>query len=345
MPLLDFNFNFNAGALPTVGGGLRFRPRFNSDVESRSVTLLPPRNLVPPELAGGPPNYPDFHPNWDADLQAYAYLDDFLHIIETGAVVAAVDAAAAAGGATPATVAAAAHAAASSWRTAYAGVARNGGTNLPPQEMTRDQLGDEALAILELALEREARFAEIIDQDDADGAINYWLGLLKIDPARHPATNLMVHVGRRIGEHVAMCLKYDFKSPRPPQLCPAITPMIDPPATPSYPAGHAVQAYLISLLLAYSFSNAAGQTNLPQHTQRQANSTVAEFLGDLPRGPMFRLARRVSQNRVIAGIHFRTDIRAGRAVAFQTFIDIQKVNSIWVDLRNQVRGEFPQYAR
>jgi membrane-associated phospholipid phosphatase len=217
--------------------------------------------------------------------------------------------------------------------------------NRQPQDMTRDQLGDEAVAILELALEREARFAEIIDQDDADGAINYWLGLLKIDPARHPATNLMVHVGRRIGEHVAMCLKYDFKSPRPPQLCPAITPMIDPPATPSYPAGHAVQAYLISLLLAYSFSNAAGQTNLPQHTQRQANSTVAEFLGDLPTGPLFRLARRVSQNRVIAGIHFPTDISAGRAVAFQTFIDIQKVNSIWVDLRDQVRVEFPQYAR
>jgi acid phosphatase (class A) len=271
----------------------------------------------------------------------------------TAAFDAAVDAAAAAGGATPVAVAnaakdaAAAAVAAPNWRADYATVARQGGANLPPQEMARVDLGDEVMAILELALEREARFAEIIDQDDGDGSINYWLGMLKIDPARHPNTFLMVHLGRRIGEHVAMCLKYDFKSPRPPQLCPAITPMIDPPATPSYPAGHAVQSYLISLLLAYSFSNPAGQTNLPQHTQRQANSTVAQFLADLPTGPLFRLADRVAWNRVIAGIHYPTDIRAGQAVALQTFVDIQKVASIWGagGLRDEVRNEFPQYRR
>jgi len=216
--------------------------------------------------------------------------------------------------------------------------------------MTQVELGNEVVQILELALEREARFAEIIDQDSAAGAMSYWYGMLKIDPARHPATSLMVHVGRRIGEHVSMCLKGDFKSPRPSQLCSAIAPMIDPPWTSSYPAGHAVQSYLISYLLAYSFAAPTGSTaQFPLHVLPAANSPVATFLAPLtaPRGPLFRLARRISQNRIIAGIHYPTDIRAGQAVATQIFLDIQNVPTIWGSansLRAAVRNEFPQYA-
>lgn len=303
MSLLDFNFNFNAGVPPSAVG-LRCRPRYNSDLESRLVDTAAPDQVVPAPAAH-PPNYPPFHEFWDADLRAYMYLDDFLAKV------------------TPA------------WRASYAAAARDGGKNIPPGEMTRHQLGGAAVRILELALERESRFAEIIDQDDADGAINYWLGMLKIDPGRHPATNLMVHVGRRIGEHVAMCLKGDFRSPRPSQVCPAITPMIDPPATPSFPAGHAVQSYLISYLLAYSLKN------LPQHVLPASLADAA--------GPLFDLAARVSQNRVVAGVHYHVDIDAGKAVAIQAFTDLQNVVSVWGaagqdGLRQQVQKEFSQYA-
>ena len=325
MPVLDQNQNQNQ----SIGsaGERRFRTRYNTDIFARLVDTTPPHSkLVPPIRGGGLPNYPLFHENWDADLRASMHLDDFLKkLIDT------------------------ATAAATTWRTTYAAVARNGGANIPPHEMTQVQLGDEVLRILELGLERESRFEEIIDQDDGDGAINYWLGMLKIDPARHPATYLMVHIGRRIGEHVVMCLKGDFSSPRPPQLCPAITPMIDPPVTPSFPAGHALQSYLMSYLLAYSLSNAAGATNLPQHTLPAPNSALAVFLAPAtrPTGPLFDLAHRVSENRIVAGIHYPTDIRAGQAVAVQTFKDIQTVDSIWhitTGLRARVRAEFPQYA-
>ena len=352
MPPLDMNMNMNMafGSVPTAGRMLR--PRFNSDVESRLATLVPPSGLVPPEITGGPPNYPPFHKYWDADLQAYLYLDDFLGALERDAVSEAVAAAAAVPGATAASVAnAAAAAASSSWRTRYAAVAQDSGANKPPQQMSQNELGGDVLQILELALEREDRFAEVLDQDDADGAINYWLGMLKIDPARHPATNLMVHVARRIGEHVVMCLKGDFASPRPSQLCQVITPMIDPPVTPSFPAGHAVQSYLISLLLAYSFADAAGTTKLPQTTLPAANSSVATFLTDPPAGPLFQLAQRVSENRIVAGVHYPTDINAGKIVAIQAFKDIQKVATIWgpmtapaTALRDEVRTEFPQYT-
>jgi membrane-associated phospholipid phosphatase len=317
MPLLDMNMNMNMGfASPTDATGFS-RPRHNSDVESRLADVSQSQTLVPP-VSGGAQHYPSFHPYWDADLQAYMYLADYL-------------------AATP------------NWRTAGSNAATDNG--IPAKDMTQQRLGDEVLVILELALERDDRFSEVIDQDDADGAISYWLGMLKIDPARHPGTFLMVHVARRIGEHVVMCLKGDFKSPRPSQLCPAITPMIDPPVTPTFPAGHAVQSYLISYLLAYSLSDAQGQTNLPQHRLPPANSSLATFMGDpdpntAPTGALFHLAQRVSVNRIVAGLHYPTDIKAGQAVAVQIFKDLQNVASVWGagGLRDQVRKEFPQYA-
>ena len=157
----------------------------------------------------------------------------------------------------------------------------HGNKAMPLQFMDSDRLNSEIRAILDLAPEREERFVEIMDQDDADGATNYWFGALQVSPSRHPATYLMVRVGRRIGEHVAMCLKGRFRSPRPSQLCPAIMPMIDPPSTPSFPAGHAVQAYLILYLLAYSLPN------LPQHFRSPMELEQSS-------GVLFDLAERVS---------------------------------------------------
>jgi PAP2 superfamily len=253
--------------------------------------------------------YPLFHPNWDAELRACMYLDDFLS--QTA-----------------------------NWRTRYTTIA----TTLPltqPQNMDQPTLNGQVMQMLQLALEREDRFAEIIDQDDGDGAINYWLGMLKVDPARHPGTYQMLRVGRRIGEHVAMCLKGDFLSPRPPQLCPSIVPMIDPPVTPSFPAGHAVQSYLNSYLLAYCLPRLPQQQNplpnVPQYPAQQAS------------GPLFDLAERVSQNRIVAGIHYPVDIEAGMAVAIELFKDLQNIPSVWGTaatngLRQAVQAEFPQYV-
>lgn len=348
MPLLDQNQNQNQSIGVAMGVERRFRPRFNSDVESRLANVTIPDLLVAPILPGSVPHtpanptYPPFHEYWDAELRAAQFLDDFRVGFPGGMI-------------------------------GLATAVRNQGF-IPPNEMDRAELGGEVRQMLELGLEREARFSEVIDQDDGDGAINYWLGMLKIDPARHPATYLMVRLGRRIGEHVSMWLKGHFMSPRPSQVSPWITPMIDPPVTPSFPAGHAIQSYLMSFLLAYSFSNAMGQSNLPLVPQPfpppggplpifklpPANAAFATFfpppLNPQPSlGPLFHLAGRVSENRIVAGIHYPVDIRAGRFVAYLVFRRIRNVGSIWGgpgwdgpnqprSLRGQVRGEFPQYV-
>ena len=103
-------------------------------------------------------------------------------------------------------------------------------------------------AVLDASPDREDRFAEIIQQHDAEGAISYFLGMLMIDPARHPNTYLLIRVARRVGELVTMVLKGTYNVPRPSQFCPAIVPMIDPPVTPSFPAGHALEATMIALM-------------------------------------------------------------------------------------------------
>ena len=149
-------------------------------------------------------------------------------------------------------------------------------------------------ATLARADEREPRFAEIIDQHSGEGALKYWLGTLMID-ASTPATYQLVHVARRLGEVVVMCLKGHFAEARPSQVCPTIAPMIDPPVTPSFPAGHALQSHLISLMV-----NASGRVI------NQGNS-------------LFVLSNRVGENRIIAGLHYPLDNEAGVDAAEKVF--------------------------
>jgi membrane-associated phospholipid phosphatase len=81
---------------------------------------------------------------------------------------------------------------------------------------------------------------------------------------------------------------------------------------------------------------------------------------------LFDLAERVSVNRVVAGLHFPTDILAGRAVGIACFKALTCIESVWSlddlqgklddfglalpggrerkSLRTLVQEEFPQYV-
>jgi membrane-associated phospholipid phosphatase len=312
--LLDARLGATAPA-----GGYTGRPRYNTQIMTRFIDTSKPitKPLAPNIFQNPSVRYNQY---WDADLQSYMYLQNFMNYVP-------------------------------GWMDEMAAIALANGTQ--SQRMDPEQLDREIRQILDLAPEREERFVEIMDQDDAYGATNYWFGMLQVSPSRHPATYLMVRIGRRIGEHVVMCLKGFFRSPRPSQLCPAIVPMIDPPSTPSFPAGHAVQAYLISYLLAYSLPK------LPQQYAPEDNLNAAS-------GVLFDLAERVSVNRVVAGLHYPTDIIAGRAVGIACFKALTKIDSLWSlndlrgksddfglafpgglegkSLRTLVQEEFPQYV-
>ncbi len=88
---------------------------------------------------------------------------------------------------------------------------------------------------------------------------------------------------------VAMHFKKAWHFPRPNQVFPNLVPMIPVPMHPSWPSGHATEAYL-----------------------------VAEALGAaVPalRGPAIVLARRIAENREVAGVHYKEDSEAGRLMA------------------------------
>jgi hypothetical protein len=291
------NVNVGLTTANSVGGmspSSSTRPRYNTPTLTKLIDTSD-HKLLTPDVARK--KLPRSNEYWDADVQSYMYLHEFIS-------------------ANP------------EWMQNLQDIAKK---EKPSQQMDRDRLRSEIGTILDLAPEREERFLEIIDQDNGDGALNYWLGMLQVNPARHPATYLMIRVGRRIGEHVVMCLKGFFGSPRPSQVCPAIVPMIDPPGTPSFPAGHAVQAYLISYLLAYSLPKIPQQYRGNGHDNEKKDLSDEDFdkyLGT-EKGVLFDLAERVSINRVVAGVHFMTDIIAGKEVGKECFRLLTKAPSTW----------------
>jgi hypothetical protein len=210
--------------------------------------------------------YPEF---WKAELRAYVYLDEFI-IRNT------------------------------SWRRTLREAQRPTSSGPGPSvddlyKKLQEEKGAQLRRILEVSDERDKRYAEIIDQHGAEGAIKYWLRMLEINPATAPATHQLIRIGRRIGEHVVMCLKEHYQEARPSQVCPAIMPLIEVPNHPSFPAGHALQSHLISKCL--------------EAAKRSRNQPEM----------LFNLSRRVAENRVIAGLHYPLDNEAGVVAAEACF--------------------------
>jgi len=262
MPLMDFNMNmdfnmdFNMGTAGSSVGGNGTRVRFNTEDYRKYVAAG--AALIPATHAAM--RFPAY---WDPELRACEYLNGFLLWFFD-------------------------------WRArlqaAVAGGVLPNLTLTPPHTLGGPALTNQIIDLLDRAPDRPDRFNEIRSQHSGDGAIGYFLGMLMIDPGRMPATHLLIRVARRIGEHVAMCLKGEFRCPRPSQLCSAIVPMIDPPATPSFPSGHSLQAALIARCLE--------NTAPPMQP--------ANLLNDL--------GVRIGENRIIAGLHFDHDHVSGRAI-------------------------------
>jgi hypothetical protein len=296
MPSLDIDIDIDIDIDQWSLGGNR---RMHSNSDLANALIDHGRPVVPSEKVDNEKgtNYAEYYEYWDPELQAYVYLNEFL-VKYPG------------------------------WLDEFAVEALKG--RVLPQKMDKDQLNLHVTDVLNRVKDRASRAREILIQDTSVGAIGCWLNLLGVDPGKQPATNLLIHLGRRIGEHVVMCLKDRFKSPRPFQLCPAITPLIDAPAHSSFPAGHALQSYLISYLLAVPLKN------LPQQEFSKAEPEKAK-------GLLFDLAARLAENRVVAGIHYKIDNDAGRDVAITCFKKLQELDLI-KELQAKVAGELKQYA-
>lgn len=260
---MNMNMGVNAGLLEaSVGAHVRFNTQeFRKLMSPEYFPAEPtPQGLPAYESAQRTVNQLRFREYWDAELRAYVYLNEFVAHTPT-------------------------------WLPRLIDAINKKGL----YDRLHREKGEQLRQILDQSDNREERFSEVLDQHTAEGSIKYWLGMLMIDPVSAPATHQLIRVARRIGELAAMCLKQHYREARPSQVCPVIVPMIDPPVTPAFPSGHALQSHLISRCL-----DAAGRP----WGQRQL---------------LFELSRRIAENRVIAGLHYPLDNEAGVVAADECF--------------------------
>jgi hypothetical protein len=269
---LNLNLNLGVGGGSGAGGsrGLRFNGQeFRKLINRAEFPFRPGSGAEIGALGRGDGERIRFRHFWDANLKSYVYLNEFV-------------------------------AANQNWMPELIGKLKD------THEKLHRTIDAELVAVVDAAPDRETRYAEIVHQDGAEGALSYWFGMLMIDPGNAPATCLLVNVARRVGELVVMCLKNHYRFPRPSQLCPAIVPMIDPPVTPSFPAGHALQSYLVSFCLQGGL--------LEDRVDADGKPVEAETV---PQSWLLldELAERVAHNRIIAGLHYPLDNEGGKIAA------------------------------
>jgi hypothetical protein len=147
---------------------------------------------------------------------------------------------------------------------------------------------------------RTRRQGEIIAQAGNAGFL--WANLLMINPAATPGTSSLIEIGQAVGTMVAMHFKMLYKRPRPVQIYPTLSPLVPTPPHPSYPNAHALQALVISGLLA----------------------TVRPDLKET----LNSIAIRIGQNREIAGVHYPSDREASSTSAVAVLKILKKMSEI-----------------
>ena len=148
--------------------------------------------------------------------------------------------------------------------------------------------------------ERPEAMGEILNQ--ANNQQLCYMQLLTMTPSSHPKTFLAMKLAARVGEVVMMRLKRQWNRPRPTQYCPTLYPPVAVPGHAAYPAGHALIATLTAELLKEI-------TEHPSATPKA--SPYAKSLDEL--------AKAIGRNRVIAGLHFWSDIQWGNDAGLKTY--------------------------
>ncbi|WP_199823557.1 phosphatase PAP2 family protein [Labrenzia sp. OB1] len=138
----------------------------------------------------------------------------------------------------------------------------------------------------------EVRRARIIEQISL---VPDFHRILMFNAQSHPHTKQLMQSVQQLGTIGSMYFKDKFRRPRPSQLEPKLRPLIDVPGHPSYPSGHATQAYLVAQALATVVGNPEAGEEL------------------------IRVADDVAVNREYAGVHYASDSVAGKQLAYALF--------------------------
>ncbi len=106
------------------------------------------------------------------------------------------------------------------------------------------------------------------------------------DSAKLPLTAALLKKAAGDSKIAEDLVKTYYDRPRPPLVDPRLQPCVELQKSPSYPSGHALRGVLWSLIL-------------------------SELAPDL-RKPLLARGNQIGDDRAIAGVHFPSDIKAGR---------------------------------
>jgi hypothetical protein len=132
----------------------------------------------------------------------------------------------------------------------------------------------------------------------------HWSAIAGLTPSRHRYTYEMLGIGLRFAMMQIMRFKHMLECPRPIDLSPRIQPMILTPGYTTFPSGHSTEAHFVAELLTALF-HAAGRPNTLEPAGGNKRSLQAQ---------LNRLAYRVAENRVVAGLHYPLDSLAGQVL-------------------------------
>jgi hypothetical protein len=158
----------------------------------------------------------------------------------------------------------------------------------PSDALFRKQVAD----VMSYATLRQERSAEILSQ--IDGQWPFWAAVFPVPMAQLQKTQELIAAVTQMAVVVEMQFKHHFACRRPQEWSAQIQPMITTPGHGSFPMGHATQVFAVAVVLKALLQEAGGKS-LPGPWLTQ----------------MDRLAIRISENRIVAGVHFPVDLAGG----------------------------------
>jgi hypothetical protein len=136
---------------------------------------------------------------------------------------------------------------------------------------------------------REKRAEEIVLQLAPQKP--FWSTIFNLQPHRHRRTQELIELTVALAAICSMRMKHALQVPRPAEFSATLQPIVPTPEHGSLPSGHATEAFAVLAVMIELIGK-------PTNDDERLNQ-------------MSYLAERIAENRVIAGVHYPMDSKAG----------------------------------